>query len=157
MNKMQRAIFSTEFLVATHPDLPRFAAGWGRVWEQRVLCGSVGVHWSKPCSGASTNQQRAMPICILHVLKRMEDFLLPSAAGAAGTWPDQQWQSNLLNPAPGFPAPHGHDRAAKPSAQQRQLPPSPAPLTLARSIYQVVRMMASSVMIPLRKTLRSIT
>jgi len=37
----------------------------------------VGVN---PTDGASTNQQRAMPICILHMLKCTEDFLLPSTA-----------------------------------------------------------------------------
>lgn len=128
---MQKVLFSTELLVAAHC---RPAQVCSRPRQRAGSRGSFGGPWVfigvTPPDGASTNQQGAMPKCILHMLKRMEDFLLLSAAGGWWrqdscwdvTWP---WQSNLLNPGPGFTAPRGCNRTAKPSSQQRQLPPVP--------------------------------
>lgn len=167
---MQRALFSTELLVAAHRrpaqvgSRPRQRAGSGGSFVGPWVF--IGVN---PPDGASANQQRAMPICILHMLKSMEDFLLLSAAGGwwrqdscwGMTWP---WQSNLLNPGPGFAAPRGCNRRAKPSSQQRQLPPVPCPAHpgtahLSKCTYggffvQLPVLPASwFVMIPLRKAL----
>lgn len=126
------------------PYLPRFAADWSRGWEQWALCASWGVHWSKaPHSGASTSQQRAMPICILHILKRVEDFFFSTVGGWWReddcwdvTWPapaEQSSQPRLRFPLSPWPGPWNEAQLSAKTAA-----PIPCPLVhLLKCVYAV--------------------
>lgn len=107
-------------------------------WEQRAICGSVGVHQHEPLGGDGTYQQRAMPICILHMLKRMEELLLPSTASGwwrgAGywdmTWPAQAKQSS--QPGSWFPRSPWPQPCSKPQLSAKAASPIPCPFHPAK-------------------------
>ena len=102
---MQRAIFSTEFPVAAVPDLPRFAAdrGGGLGAKDAFWVRGCLLVWTPPMGPALTSRGQCQYVfytCLNAQRTSCSQAQQSVERTAAGTWPDQHWQSNFLSPDP---------------------------------------------------------